>query len=214
METLYDEEEGNLSSTVEAYTALLFSRRYKKSDTELIKARSFIIKRGGVQNTERFAKILMCLIGQYSWPKRDPIPIEVILLPPTFLVNLFDNSVFGRTNIIPILLLSHKKYQSLSAFTPDLSDIGAGRNRMMEGVPYYIENHSDEWRDYFYYLIDELKSKFHTMLHLDDEAIYLLSRQHYRFDDWLIHNPQTLPGGWGFSNINTIKHSHPYRLGS
>lgn len=33
---------------------------------------------------------------------------------------------------------------------------------------------------------------------------YLLSRQHYRYGDWAIHNPYSLPGGWGFSNINTM----------
>lgn len=33
---------------------------------------------------------------------------------------------------------------------------------------------------------------------------YLLARQHDKFGDWVIHNPNSLPGGWGFSNINTI----------
>jgi sporulenol synthase len=33
---------------------------------------------------------------------------------------------------------------------------------------------------------------------------YMLERQHHKFGDWVIHNPDTLPGGWGFSNINTI----------
>jgi sporulenol synthase len=33
---------------------------------------------------------------------------------------------------------------------------------------------------------------------------YLLARQHDKFGDWVIHNPNSLPGGWGFSDINTI----------
>ena len=33
---------------------------------------------------------------------------------------------------------------------------------------------------------------------------YLLDRQHDQYGDWVIHNPNSLPGGWGFSNINTI----------
>ncbi|WHX98783.1 squalene--hopene cyclase [Neobacillus sp. DY30] len=33
---------------------------------------------------------------------------------------------------------------------------------------------------------------------------YLLKRQHTKFGDWVIHNPSSLPGGWGFSDINTI----------
>ncbi|KAB7668855.1 squalene--hopene cyclase [Bacillus sp. B1-b2] len=32
---------------------------------------------------------------------------------------------------------------------------------------------------------------------------YLLSKQHTRLGDWHIHNPNTSPGGWGFSHINT-----------
>ncbi|WP_248929252.1 squalene--hopene cyclase [Paenibacillus hamazuiensis] len=33
---------------------------------------------------------------------------------------------------------------------------------------------------------------------------YLLSRQHQKYGDWTIHNPRAIPGGWGFSDINTI----------
>lgn len=43
----------------------------------------------------------------------------------------------------------------------------------------------------------------------DDEMVikvnrYLLEKQHHKFGDWVIHNPATLPGGWGFSHINTM----------
>lgn len=33
---------------------------------------------------------------------------------------------------------------------------------------------------------------------------YLLSRQHDRWGDWRLRNPDAMPGGWGFSDINTI----------
>lgn len=33
---------------------------------------------------------------------------------------------------------------------------------------------------------------------------YLLARQHTRAGDWQVHNPQGRPGGWGFSDSNTI----------
>jgi len=33
---------------------------------------------------------------------------------------------------------------------------------------------------------------------------YLLEKQHTKFGDWVIHNPTSLPGGWGFSTINTM----------
>ncbi|WP_306453942.1 terpene cyclase/mutase family protein [Bacillus sp. FJAT-45350] len=34
---------------------------------------------------------------------------------------------------------------------------------------------------------------------------YLLSRQQIKFGDWALNNQNTLPGGWGFSDINTIQ---------
>ena len=33
---------------------------------------------------------------------------------------------------------------------------------------------------------------------------YILERQQYKYGDWAIHNPGVLPGGWGFSDINTM----------
>ncbi|WP_400245057.1 squalene--hopene cyclase [Niallia sp. JL1B1071] len=32
---------------------------------------------------------------------------------------------------------------------------------------------------------------------------YLLAKQHTKKGDWQVHNPNTEPGGWGFSDINT-----------
>lgn len=39
---------------------------------------------------------------------------------------------------------------------------------------------------------------------LNKAQVYLLSRQHYRTGDWQLRNPQTMAGGWGFSDINTL----------
>lgn len=33
---------------------------------------------------------------------------------------------------------------------------------------------------------------------------YLRTRQHHKLGDWELHNPNIEPGGWGFSDINTI----------
>ncbi len=35
-------------------------------------------------------------------------------------------------------------------------------------------------------------------------AAYLLSRQQDKAADWSVHNPDTVPGGWGFSETNTL----------
>ena len=35
---------------------------------------------------------------------------------------------------------------------------------------------------------------------------YLLNHQHIKYGDWVVHNPNVFPGGWGFADSNTI---HP-----
>ena len=35
---------------------------------------------------------------------------------------------------------------------------------------------------------------------------YLIKKQHFKYGDWIIHNPLGFPGGWGFADSNTI---HP-----
>ncbi|MFC0524877.1 squalene--hopene cyclase [Pontibacillus salicampi] len=40
---------------------------------------------------------------------------------------------------------------------------------------------------------------------IDNAQQYLQSRQHFRYGDWSLHNPSTLPGGFGFSDINTMQ---------
>lgn len=34
---------------------------------------------------------------------------------------------------------------------------------------------------------------------------YLVKKQHDTYGDWVVHNPEILPGGWGFSTINTFQ---------
>ncbi|MGP4074304.1 hypothetical protein [Halobacillus sp. K22] len=88
----HDEENGNLSSTIEAYYALLFTGIYKRDDISLEKARTFIKKHGGLENASMFTKILLSLTGQYRWSDKFPVPIEVILRPPSFPIQLYDIS--------------------------------------------------------------------------------------------------------------------------
>lgn len=49
----------------------------------------------------------------------------------------------------------------------------------------------------------------HAGIPVQNDAItkagdYLLSRQHDKYGDWAVKNPDVAPGGWGFSDINTM----------
>lgn len=44
----------------------------------------------------------------------------------------------------------------------------------------------------------------HTEVNIRQANNYLLEKQQVKLGDWALHNPNIFPGGWGFSNVNTI----------
>ncbi len=86
----HDEEEGNLSATVEAYYALLYSGYSATSDESMRKAKQYILSKGGVRSIDSLLTIvLLAATGQYPWPASLFIPLEFLLLPPSFPLNFF-----------------------------------------------------------------------------------------------------------------------------
>lgn len=122
-----DEEDGNLSLTVEAYYSLLYSGYLDKDNKRMKAAKSFILEKGGIEKSFIFTKMMLTLTGQSSSAFYFPLPVELILLPPSFPINFFDFSVFGRANLAPIMILSTTNYSKKTKRSPDLSDLFASR---------------------------------------------------------------------------------------
>jgi sporulenol synthase len=291
----YDEGDGNLTATVEAYYALLYSGYYKQDNKHLLRAKKFILARGGLKEVSMFTKVMLSLTGQYKWPDFSPLPIEVILLPHSFPINYYSFSVFGRANLTPILLLADKKFSIKTNKSPDLTNLQLQRNEDDEwirsneyrsllsfieegiknliGLPtklhqlaieraikYLLEHIEPDGTLFSYYSstflmifallshgykktdpiitnavtgIMSMKSEISGYPHMqyttanvwntsligytlqaagiisDDPMVvkaneYLLAHQHHKFGDWVIHNSKSLPGGWGFSDVNTM----------
>ncbi|SFC27521.1 sporulene cyclase [Bacillus sp. OV322] len=295
----HDENEGNLSLTIEAYYALLYSGLKHKDEPDMRKARSFIRSRGGLKKARMFTKMMLTITGQYSYPPIFPIPLVAVLLPPSFFASIYDLSVYARSNFIPLLLLADRKFQAIVANTPDLSDLlhtkktqddssweefGAeGYRSIFSSIKHGAESLIDITANHhtfaekaaekfmleriepdgtlynyfsstFFMIIALLSLGYskndpvivraveglkatvctigghihipYTTAHLWNTALisyslqeskvqsaddcikkangYLLSRQHTRYGDWAIHNSKAIPGGWGFSDFNTI----------
>lgn len=290
----YDEDVGNISLTVGAYYALLYSGICKKEEPGLLAAKRFILANGGIENTDMYTKILLALTGQYNWPKSKLIPIELILLPLTYPINFYQFSVFGRANLAPIIILADTKFSIKTKKSPNLSDLFTNRtdvdwarspewvsfistlNNGVERLNGFPENHHalaiERAKKYMFdhiepdgtlysyfgatflmifallalgipkndpviakavYGLKSMKSDIDSFPHIQyttatvwntslisfslqasgmsstDPMVgkanqYLLDHQQHKFGDWVIHNPTGLPGGWGFSDVNTI----------
>lgn len=124
----YDEAEGNLSTTVESYYALLFSGYSQPSEPAIAKAKRFILSKGGLRNISQvLTKIILAVTGQYPWPSSLYIPLELLLLPPSAPVSFFDFSSYARVHLAPMILLSDLKFVTSSVAAPDLSDLVVDR---------------------------------------------------------------------------------------
>jgi sporulenol synthase len=119
-----DEKDGNLSASVEAYYALLYSGYSRKTEDRLRKARQFIITKGGIRSVNGLlTKVILATTGQCPWPTRLMIPLEFLLLPSTFPISFFDFSGYARVHLAPILLLADRRFTITTAVSPDLSDL-------------------------------------------------------------------------------------------
>jgi len=137
----FDEGEGNLTATLEAYYALLFSGFVQKNDGRLLAARRFIQQHGGIGKAHMFTKIMLALTGQIKWPGFFPFPLEIMLLPVSFPLNFYSFSEFGRANLAPIMILADRRFQLKAAGGPDLGDL---QGRETNGINWFRDDAS--WR--------------------------------------------------------------------
>ena len=99
---------GDLSTTTECYFALKMAGM-SPDEPSMLRAREFILSKGGVPNTRVFTKIWLALFGQWEWQGVPVVPPELMLLPNWFPISIYDFSSWARVTIVPLLILVDKK---------------------------------------------------------------------------------------------------------
>jgi sporulenol synthase len=117
-----DEDGGNLSATVEAFSALLYSGYSMPTDANMLQAKRFIHSRGGLRNLDSLlTKVMLACLGQYPWPSFFLLPLELLLIPSSAPIDFFDFYTYARIHLVPTMVLSDKKPVIRNEKTPDLS---------------------------------------------------------------------------------------------
>jgi squalene-hopene/tetraprenyl-beta-curcumene cyclase len=101
---LYFGDEGNLSTTIEAYFALKLAGEDPQSEP-LLRAKEYILKHGGIESSRVFTKIWLALFGQYDWEKVPSMPVELVLLPTSFHFNIYEFSSWARATVVPLSIV-------------------------------------------------------------------------------------------------------------
>jgi squalene-hopene/tetraprenyl-beta-curcumene cyclase len=143
---------GELSTTVEAYLALRLLG-VAPTDPALVKARDFILARGGVSKTRIFTKMHLALIGCYGWEGLPSIPPWIMLLPQQPFVTIYEMSSWARGSTVPLLIVFDQKpvFKVDPAITLDELYVEPPQARC-----YVLPRHND-WTDVFVALDDAFK---------------------------------------------------------
>ncbi len=95
---------GHLGNTIEAYFALKLTG-YPADHAALIKAREFILAAGGLAKAQVFTRIFLAYFGQFPWRGVPALPVELVLLPPWFPINIYAMSSWARGTVVPLSII-------------------------------------------------------------------------------------------------------------
>lgn len=141
---LYFGDGGELSTSVEAYMALRLLG-IPANDPAMIRAKAFILQRGGVSKTRIFTKLHLALIGCYNWRGIPSLPPWVMLLPQGFPVNIYEMSSWARSSTVPLLIVCDRKPVFITNSTINLDELYAeGVDRVQWELP-----QAGDWTDLF-----------------------------------------------------------------
>lgn len=103
----YQDGPGNVSTTIEAYFALKLAG-FPADEPALARARDFILAHGGLARAGVFTRIWLAYFGQFPWAGTPAVPVEVVLLPDWFPLNIYAMSSWARGTVVPLsLLMAH-----------------------------------------------------------------------------------------------------------
>ena len=99
---------GDLSATIEAYLALRMLD-VAPDDPALVRARGFILARGGISRSRIFTKMHLALIGAYEWSGLPALPPWLMLLPGRGPFSIYELSSWARGSTVPLIAVFDRK---------------------------------------------------------------------------------------------------------
>ncbi len=111
---------GELSTTIEAYWALRLAG--DDPDEEHMRAAAeFVRGEGGLECARVFTHLWLALFGMWSWDRVPALPPEVILLPASVPLNVYDFACWARQTIVALSVV--KTHRPVRALPFDLAEL-------------------------------------------------------------------------------------------
>ncbi|WP_435876065.1 squalene--hopene cyclase [Saccharopolyspora shandongensis] len=171
---------GDLSTTVEAYTALKLAGDDVAAD-HMVAARGWILSRGGLEATRVFTRIWLALFGEWSWDELPEMPPELVLLPKWFPLNVADWGCWARQTVVPLTVVCTLRPRR---------DLGISVGELRTGRAAERVRPQLSWK-YAFHSLDRILHRYHR------RPVKAL-REHamLRAAEWIVAR-QEADGSWG-----------------
>jgi squalene-hopene/tetraprenyl-beta-curcumene cyclase len=99
---------GELSTTIEAYWALRLAGDEPQHE-HMRTAAQFVREHGGLEGARVFTHVWLALFGLWSWERVPALPPEVVLLPPSVPLNVYDFASWARQTIVALSIVKARR---------------------------------------------------------------------------------------------------------
>jgi squalene-hopene/tetraprenyl-beta-curcumene cyclase len=186
--SLYAGGPSHVSDTIEAYFALKLAG-LSADEPALRRARSFILAQGGLARAGVFTRTFLAYFGQFPWHGLPAMPVELVLLPPWFPINIYAMSSWARETVVPLTVLMAQQPRVAIEPGEEISELWL---RPPTRADLSFQRSSDllTWRNVFLALDTTLKT-------LGKSPWKPLRRRALRrAEEWILAH-QDVNGGWG-----------------
>jgi squalene-hopene/tetraprenyl-beta-curcumene cyclase len=113
----------DLSTTIEAYVALRLAGD-EVDVPHMSRASTYVRQAGGIGASRVFTRIWLALFGKWPWERLPVMPPELMLLPPSVPLNIYDFACWARQTVVALTVISaHRPVRELSI---DIGELDMG----------------------------------------------------------------------------------------
>jgi squalene-hopene/tetraprenyl-beta-curcumene cyclase len=138
----------DMSASVKAYFALKMVGD-EMDAPHMRRARDAILARGGASQSNVFTRALLALYGVMSWDSVPVMPVEIMLLPRWFPFHLTKISYWGRTVLVPLLVLQALKPRARNRRGIAIDELFTEQNPRAIGPPHKAPHQKALWYAFF-----------------------------------------------------------------
>ncbi len=149
---LFHRGDFDMSASVKAYYALKMAGD-DIAAPHMTRARNAILERGGAAQANVFTRYALALFAEVPWRAVPVMPVELMIAPDWFPINVYKFSYWSRTVIAPLLILAALKPRAINPLGIRIQELFVVPP---DEVKVYLRNATGKWGGYAFLFLDKI----------------------------------------------------------